>query len=49
MSTQIKKHTRARRGTRRSHHFLKPKTLSACLNCGSAKKSHHQCPRCKKY
>ncbi|MBI4359800.1 MAG: 50S ribosomal protein L32 [Candidatus Jacksonbacteria bacterium] len=49
MSTQIKKHTRARRGTRRSHHSLKSKTLSACSHCGSAKLPHHLCQSCQKY
>lgn len=41
--------SRSRRGMRRAHDFVTPKTVIDCGNCGSVVKPHHVCPSCGYY
>ena len=44
-----KKHTRARKGGRAAHHFLRPASLSACPACKAVRLPHRACPECGHY
>jgi large subunit ribosomal protein L32 len=44
-----KKHTRARKGGRSAHHFLRPASLSVCPACKAATMPHRACPECGYY
>lgn len=39
----------ARKNSKRAHHAKKPKHLSRCTNCESAKLPHVACPACGAY
>ena len=43
------RHTRSHTANRRSHHALKPLTLSVCQNCGAKHRPHHMCLDCGFY
>ena len=43
------RHSKTRRDLRRAHDFLKPKQLSECPNCRTAKQPHRVCPSCGHY
>lgn len=42
----VKKKSKCRTRTRRSHHALRPVTLSPCPKCGQAKLPHAACGVC---
>lgn len=42
----IRKISRVRKNTRRSHHALKPRNVVACPKCGQAKLPHAACSNC---
>ena len=44
-----KKHTRARKGGRSAHHFLRPASLSICPSCKAPAMPHRACPECGFY
>lgn len=43
------RHTRSHTGNRRSHHFLRSRTVALCENCGEPKLRHSACSVCGKY
>jgi large subunit ribosomal protein L32 len=43
------RHSKSRRGKRRSHDFLTAPTLSVCGNCGRGVLPHRVCPNCGYY
>jgi len=43
------RHTRAHTRNRRSHHALKPASLSACANCSAKNMPHMVCGNCGYY
>ena len=49
MAVPKRKHSRARRDKRRSHHALKPQGLGVCDHCGQPKLPHRACPSCGYY
>lgn len=49
MAVPKRKHSNARSGTRRAHHFIKPKKLEYCSQCSTAIPSHTICPNCGHY
>ena len=49
MSVPKKKRTKSSVGRRRSHHSLKPLTLSICAQCGHEVKPHSACSFCGTY
>lgn len=49
MAVPKRKVSKSRRGMRRSHLALSPKSLSACPNCGNVKLPHRVCPHCGYY
>lgn len=50
MANPKKKHTRMRRGMRRSANWtIQAENLSKCTNCGSPSLSHQVCPECGFY
>ena len=50
MANPKKKHTRMRRGMRRSAKWkIEGPNLSKCAHCGSPCRSHHVCPECGFY
>jgi large subunit ribosomal protein L32 len=49
MAVPKKKTSPSRRGMRRSHEALRPKSYAECPNCGEAKRPHHVCPHCGYY
>jgi large subunit ribosomal protein L32 len=42
----VKKTSKTRTGSRRSHHALKAKNYSVCKKCGQAKLPHAACNNC---
>jgi large subunit ribosomal protein L32 len=42
----VKKTSKSRTRTRRSHHRLKPNNYSFCKRCGNAKLPHAACDKC---
>ena len=42
----VKKTSKSRTRTRRSHHRLRPVNYSLCKQCGSAKLPHAACSQC---
>ncbi len=49
MGVPKKQKTKARKGTRRSHHALKKTQFSICPKCKSAMLPHTMCPNCGYY
>lgn len=49
MAVPKRKVSRARRGKRRSHDALKPRSLSTCPQCMEPKLPHRACPSCGTY
>ncbi len=49
MALPKKKHSRARRGFRRAHHFLNEPGLGRCPSCHATKLPHRVCPACGYY
>ncbi|MCX7428907.1 MAG: 50S ribosomal protein L32 [Planctomycetia bacterium] len=49
MAVPKRKHSNSRTGTRRAHDALKPKAVTYCPKCDSAKPSHAVCPNCGHY
>ena len=49
MAVPKKKHSKARRDQRRSHHALRGPNLVACPNCGARRMPHRVCPECGTY
>lgn len=49
MPNPRKKHTKNKRGQRRSHDALTRPGTSVCSRCGEAKRPHHVCPSCGYY
>ena len=49
MATPKKRLSRAKRGQRRSHDALSPRTVNNCPNCSSLVLPHHVCPSCGYY
>lgn len=39
----------ARKNSKRAHHAKKPKSLSTCSNCGTARLPHCSCKACGAY
>ncbi len=44
-----RKISKGRRGRRRAHHGIEPKSLLTCSNCGEKKLPHRVCPNCGHY
>ncbi|MEX2029974.1 MAG: 50S ribosomal protein L32 [Anaerolineales bacterium] len=44
-----RKHSKGKKGRRRSHDALAPRALVACPNCGEKRLPHHVCPNCGHY
>ncbi|MDP2932596.1 MAG: 50S ribosomal protein L32, partial [bacterium] len=42
----VKKKSKTRTGSKRSHHALKPVNLSVCKKCSSPKLPHAACANC---
>ncbi len=49
MAQPKRRHSRSRKGKRRSHHHLEIPSLAVCPNCGSAYLPHRACPNCGYY
>lgn len=49
MANPKHRHTRTRRGKRRSHDALKVRSLSVCPTCQEPKEAHRVCPHCGHY
>jgi large subunit ribosomal protein L32 len=49
MPNPRKKHSRARRGKRRSHDALARPPVSLCPQCSEPKRPHTVCPSCGTY
>jgi large subunit ribosomal protein L32 len=49
MAHPKRRHSNTRTRKRRSHDFIKPKSVSKCANCGATKKPHRICPECGFY
>lgn len=49
MAVPKRRHSRATRDMRRSHHALKPLTLVACPRCQTQILPHMACPNCGFY
>lgn len=49
MAQPKRKHSNTRSRTRRSHHWLKVKSLSGCSNCGTLMVPHRVCAVCGFY
>jgi large subunit ribosomal protein L32 len=49
MAVPKRKSSNARSGSRRAHHFKKPKQLEFCSKCSTAIMSHVVCPNCGHY
>jgi large subunit ribosomal protein L32 len=49
MPNPKRRHSKARRDTRRAHDFLTRPGVSTCSSCGEPKLSHRVCPACGQY
>ena len=49
MPNPKKRHSRCKRGQRRSHDALTVAAVSTCPQCGEPKRPHHVCPSCGTY
>lgn len=49
MPNPKRRHSKARRDSRRAHDFLKTPGLSICPNCQEPKLPHRVCIRCGQY
>ena len=49
MPNPKRRHSKARRGKRRAHDFLRPATLGLCPHCLEPKPPHQACPKCGYY
>ncbi|MBI5345111.1 MAG: 50S ribosomal protein L32 [Deltaproteobacteria bacterium] len=49
MPNPKKRHSRCKRGNRRSHDALQRPAVSACPQCGEPKRPHHVCLSCGSY
>jgi large subunit ribosomal protein L32 len=49
MAVPKRKSSNARTGSRRAHHFKKPRQLEYCSKCSTAVPSHVVCPNCGHY
>ncbi|MCY3776955.1 MAG: 50S ribosomal protein L32 [Candidatus Aminicenantes bacterium] len=49
MANPKRRHSRARRGRRRSHDFLTAPSLATCSHCGSTVLPHRVCRECGYY
>ena len=49
MAVPKRRTSKQRKGKRRSHMGIKPKTLQACQQCNTPKPSHVICPNCGHY
>jgi len=49
MPTMRQRHTKSRRGKRRSHHALKTQIFGLCAKCGQSVPPHRVCPNCGTY
>ncbi len=49
MANPKRRHSKSRRGKRRSHDSLTAPNLSICSNCGSQVMPHRVCPNCGHY
>ncbi len=49
MPNPKRRHSKARRDSRRAHDHLKPPGLSLCSNCHEPKQPHRVCPHCGYY
>ena len=49
MANPKRRHSKSRRGKRRSHDSLTSPNLSVCSNCGAAVMPHRVCPNCGHY
>ena len=46
MANPKRRHSKSRRGKRRSHLAMRPQHAVVCPNCGAAKRPHQACPSC---
>ncbi len=49
MPNPRRRHSRSKRGRRRSHDALSRPALSVCPQCGEPKRPHNVCPGCGTY
>lgn len=49
MPNPKKRHSRCKRGQRRSHDALSKPAISTCPQCGEPKRPHQVCPSCGTY
>ena len=49
MANPKRRHSKARRDKRRTHHALVRVGTSTCANCGEIKLPHRVCPSCGHY
>jgi len=49
MAVPKRRHSRARRDTRRAHDAIKIQSISFCPNCKEPKLPHRICPNCGYY
>lgn len=49
MANPKRRHSKARRDKRRTHHSLSAPSLTTCPNCGETKLPHRACGACGHY
>lgn len=49
MAVPKRRQSNARSGTRRAHHAIKPRQLTYCPQCSTARPTHVICPNCGYY
>ena len=49
MAHPKRRHSNTRTRTRRAHHFITPRSLSVCSNCGAKIVPHRICTACGYY
>jgi large subunit ribosomal protein L32 len=49
MPNPKRRHSKARRDSRRAHDALPQPATSTCPHCGEAKQPHRACPECGQY